>query len=196
MGFRRTGVLPILLDFDHYLTGESNEVIREMLDDDRMNFLFVGRIVPNKKFEDLLRFAFFFKKYISENFRMILVGKAGRLEAYQQVLQALADRWGLRPQELMFTGHIGWDELLAIYESTDVFVSMSEHEGFAVPLVECMLKRVPIMAYAAGAVPDTLGGSGVLFHEKKLRRTRGDGPRARERRKTSPIASWSLRTRA
>lgn len=166
MGFSDTAVFPILLDFERYLSTEVNPVVVEMFDDDRANFLFVGRIFPNKKFEDLLKFAFFYKKYVSENFRLILVGKAGRCESYHVALQALAQEWGLRPAEVVFTGHISWDDLLAVYECSDVFVSMSEHEGFAVPLVESMLKRVPVMAYAAGAVPDTLGGAGMLFYEK------------------------------
>ena len=81
--------------------------------------------------------------------------------------KGLAHQWGLRPSELIFTGHLPWDDLLACYHTADLFVSMSEHEGFSVPLVEAMLAEVPVMAYAAGAVPDTLGEAGVVFHEKK-----------------------------
>lgn len=165
-GFERTGVLPILIDFEPYLSREPSPVLEEMLGDGRANFLFVGRIYPNKRFEDLVRLAFFYKKYVSENFRFLLVGKAGRMERYQQAVQALADRWGLRPSELWFTGHVSFEDLLACYASSDVFVSMSEHEGFAVPLVESMLFEVPILAFAAGAVPDTLAGAGVQFHQK------------------------------
>jgi glycosyltransferase involved in cell wall biosynthesis len=40
---------------------------------------------------------------------------------------------------------------------------MSEHEGFGVPLVEAMYFGVPIVAHAAAAIPETLGGSGVLL---------------------------------
>jgi L-malate glycosyltransferase len=165
-GFDKTGVLPILIDFDPYLEVEPNVVLEEMLSDSRTNFLFVGRVYPNKRFEDLARLAFFYKKYVSENFRFLLVGKAGRMERYQQSVQALADRWGLRPSEFWFTGHLSFEDLLACYGSSDVFISMSEHEGFAVPLVESMLFEVPVLAFAGGAVPDTLGGAGVLFHEK------------------------------
>ena len=167
LGFRNTGVLPILMDFDQLRDTSSGEVMESMLDDGRTNFLFVGRVFPNKKFEDLARLAFFYKKYISEDFRFVLVGKAGRMERYQQSVQALADRWGLRPKEFMFTGHVDLEDLMACYRTADLFVSMSEHEGFAVPLVESMLFDVPILAYAAGAVPDTLGDAGVQFHEKK-----------------------------
>jgi glycosyltransferase involved in cell wall biosynthesis len=167
MGYRRTGVCPILLNFDRY-TSEPNPILLEMLDDTRTNVLFVGRVYPNKRFEDLVRLAFFYKKYVSENFRFLLVGRAGRMLGYQHRVEALAHYWGLRPSELAFTGHLSWDDLLACYHTADVFVSMSEHEGFAVPLVESMLLDVPVMAYAAGAIPDTLGDAGVLFHEKKF----------------------------
>jgi glycosyltransferase involved in cell wall biosynthesis len=166
VGFERTGVLPILLDFEEFRGGVPNPVMEEILSDGRANFLFVGRVYPNKRFEDLARLAFFYKKYVSEDFRFLLVGKAGRMERYQQSVQDLADRWGLRPSEFLFTGHLAPDDLLACYAASDLFVSMSEHEGFAVPLVESMLMDLPILAYAAGAVPDTLEGAGVQFLEK------------------------------
>jgi glycosyltransferase involved in cell wall biosynthesis len=98
-GFERTGVLPILVEFAPYLDAEPSPVVSRMLGDGRPNFLFVGRVFPNKRFEDLARLAFFYKKYVSENLRFLLVGKAGRMERYQQSVQALADRWGLRPSE-------------------------------------------------------------------------------------------------
>jgi glycosyltransferase involved in cell wall biosynthesis len=166
LGFERTGVLPILVDFAPYERTVPSPVLSRWLLDGRPNFLFVGRVYPNKRFEDLAKLAFFYKKYVSENFRFVLVGKAGRMEPYRQSVQALADRWGLRPSEFLFTGHLSFEELVACYRTASLFVSMSEHEGFAVPLLESMLFEVPILAFAAGAVPDTLGGAGVLFHRK------------------------------
>ncbi len=165
-GFERTGVLPILVDFAPYRDAAPSPALSRMLGDGRPNFLFVGRVFPNKRFEDLARLAFFYKKYVSENFRFLLVGKAGRMERYQQSVQALADRWGLRPSEFLFTGHVSFEDLVACYRASALFISMSEHEGFAVPLLESMLLDVPILAYAAGATPDTLGEAGILFHEK------------------------------
>jgi glycosyltransferase involved in cell wall biosynthesis len=165
-GFGRTAVLPILVDFGRYRDAEPGPVVGRMLGDGRPNFLFVGRVFPNKRFEDLARLAFFYKKYVSEDFRFLLVGKAGRMERYQQSVQALADRWGLRPSEFLFTGHLSFEDLVACYRASDLFISMSEHEGFAVPLLESMFFDVPILAFAAGATPDTLGEAGVLFHEK------------------------------
>ncbi len=175
LGFERTGVLPILMDFEPFQPLQPFQnaehgpvsVMEEILSDGRANFLFVGRVYPNKRFEDLARLAFFYKKYISEDFRFILVGKAGRMERYQQSVQALADKWGLVPSEFLFTGHVSFEDLLACYRCSDVFVSMSEHEGFSVPLVESMVTELPIMAFSAGAVPDTLGGAGIQFNEKR-----------------------------
>ena len=75
---------------------------------------------------------------------------------------------GATAAEVVFTGHVDHAELLACYAEADVFVSTSDHEGFGVPLVEAMLMDVPVLAYRAGAVPDTLGDAGVQFTEKRL----------------------------
>jgi glycosyltransferase involved in cell wall biosynthesis len=58
------------------------------------------------------------------------------------------------------------DDLAAYYRWADAYISLSEHEGFCVPLVEAMATDVPVLAYAAGAVPETLGGAGVVFSPK------------------------------
>jgi glycosyltransferase involved in cell wall biosynthesis len=60
------------------------------------------------------------------------------------------------------------EDLAAFYRWADAYVSLSEHEGFCVPLVEAMAADVPVLAYAAGAVPETLGGAGLLFEPKDL----------------------------
>ena len=68
----------------------------------------------------------------------------------------------------IFTGPVSDEELAVYYRHAAVYLSMSEHEGFCVPLLEAMAADVPILAYAAGAVPDTLGGAGVQFAPKDL----------------------------
>jgi L-malate glycosyltransferase len=72
------------------------------------------------------------------------------------------------PDRFWFTGPVPDADLAAFYRWADVYVSLSEHEGFCVPLVEAMAANVPVLAYAAGAVPETLGGAGVLFTPKDL----------------------------
>jgi glycosyltransferase involved in cell wall biosynthesis len=174
-GFARTGVLPILLDFARYREAPS-PVLLGQLGDGRTNALFVGRVAPNKRHEDLIRLASYWRRFIDPNLRLVLVGKlprrrTGRGEPlprhYFDALQSFMYEEGFGPEQVVFTGHLPHRDLLACYASARLFVSMSEHEGFGVPLVEAMLMGVPVLAFAAAAVPDTLGGAGVLIREKR-----------------------------
>ena len=160
-------MLPIYLDFRRYREAQ-NPVMRRLLDDGRTNVLFVGRVVPNKRHDDLIRLASYWKRFISPDLRLVLVGKRPRRREYMDALQSLFYEEGFAPSEVLFTGHVEHDDLLACYGAAHVFVSMSEHEGFGVPLVESMLMRVPVVAYRCTAVGDTLGGAGLQFEEKRL----------------------------
>jgi len=166
-GFARTGVLPIYLDFTRYREPPGRVLERE-LSDGRTNVLFVGRVTPNKRHEDLIRMAAYWKRYVAPDVRLVLVGKLPRRRGYFDALQSLMYEQGFTPWEVVFTGHLDHRDLLACYRAAHVFVSMSEHEGFGVPLVESMLMDIPVVAFRAGAVPGTLGASGVLFDEKRL----------------------------
>jgi glycosyltransferase involved in cell wall biosynthesis len=161
-GFANTGVLPILLDFARY-DEPPDPVFRAMLADGRTNLLFVGRIAPNKKQDDLIRLASYWRKFVAADVRLVLVGKPPARGSYGDALQALHYEEGLTPWDVMFTGHLGHRELLAAYRAAHLFVSLSRHEGFGVPLVEAMLLRVPILALVNTAVGDTLGDAGVRF---------------------------------
>src|SRR5215510_14754937 len=72
------------------------------------------------------------------------------------------------PDRFWFTGPVPDEDLGAFYRWADAYVSLSEHEGFCVPLVEAMASDVPVLAYGAGAVPETLGGAGMMFAPKDL----------------------------
>jgi glycosyltransferase involved in cell wall biosynthesis len=166
-GFQRTGVLPIYLDFARYRE-EPSPALARLLEDGLINVLFVGRLAPNKKQDDLIRLAACWKRALGPDVRLLLVGKPPRRRHYFDALQALQYELGFTPWEVVFTGHVSHADLLACYARSHVFVSMSEHEGFGVPLVESMLMRLPVLAYSSTAVPFTLGGAGVLFSEKRL----------------------------
>jgi L-malate glycosyltransferase len=166
-GFPRTGVLPIYLDFARYAEPPGKVLARDLADG-RTNVLFVGRVVPNKRHDDLVRLAAYWKRYIAPDVRLVLVGKPPRRRPYMDALQALVLEQGFTPWDVVFTGHLTHRDLLACYRAAHVFVSMSEHEGFGVPLVESMLLDVPVIAYRAGAVPGTLGRAGILFDEKRF----------------------------
>jgi glycosyltransferase involved in cell wall biosynthesis len=166
-GFRRTGVLPIFLDFARYRQ-PPNPVLRRLLSDDRTNLLFVGRIAPNKRQDELIRLTAYWKRFISPDVRLLLVGRLPRRRSYFHALQALFYELGFTPSEVLFAEHVDHDDLLACYAAADVFVCASAHEGFGVPLVEAMLMGVPILAQSGSAVSDTLGGAGVQFSELRL----------------------------
>jgi len=167
LGFNKTAVFPLFVDFSRYQR-KINRLIYELFRDERTNILFVGRIVPNKKIEDIIRVTFYYKKYISPLVRMIVIGKTHSLPSYYQSLVRLADEFYLQPEEICFTGHIPDEEMYALYRASNVFLSLSEHEGFGLPFVESMVFDLPIIAYDSTAVPYTLDGAGVLIKHKRV----------------------------
>ena len=109
-----------------------------------------------------------YKRYVDTDYRFIFVGRTDAVPSYYATIRALMLRFDLRPERFLFVGSVPDDELAAYYRTARAYVSLSEHEGFCVPLVEAMAARVPILAYGAAAVPETLGGAGVCFTPKDL----------------------------
>ncbi len=162
-GYTQTGVLPIVMDFSVY-GRPSSPLVHRLYDDDRTNIVFVGRVIPNKKIDDLIRVFAIYQRFLDPRARLLLVGDHRGQERYLDRLKEMVAALDVR--EVVFTGHVDQDELLAHYRLADVFLCLSEHEGYCVPLVEAMHFGVPVVAYAAGAVPDTLRGGGVLLQDK------------------------------
>jgi glycosyltransferase involved in cell wall biosynthesis len=163
LGFPDTGVLPVVPSFDH-LDVDPNPFIAKDFDDGWANILFVGRMIPNKKIEDVIRFFHAYRTRYNPRSRLLLVGSYSGFESYYAMLQGLIARLGT--PDVFFLGHVTNEELSALYDVGDLFLCASEHEGFCVPLVEAFYKRIPVLAYAATAVPATLGGGGVLYDDK------------------------------
>jgi glycosyltransferase involved in cell wall biosynthesis len=168
LGFGRTGVFPIAVDTGRITRPVRRPALEEVLDDGLVNFLFVGRIAPNKKIEDHLRMAEVYKRYVDAYYRFIFVGRFDVVPRYYSMLRALMAEYRLLNDRFVFTGPVPDEELAIYYRHAAVYISLSEHEGFCVPLVEAMAAEVPVLAYAAAAVPDTLGGAGVQFAPKDL----------------------------
>jgi glycosyltransferase involved in cell wall biosynthesis len=166
LNFKNVKTFPLTINMDDYQVS-FNTAYYNLLKDERKNIIFVGRITPNKKIEDLIKVLFFYKKYLSPSIRLIVAGNTQTLPKYFHAVRDLASRFYLTSEDIVFTGHLPFDELLAVYRLGDVFLSMSEHEGFCLPLIESCYFNVPAAAYDAGAVAETLGGSGMLFKEKK-----------------------------
>jgi glycosyltransferase involved in cell wall biosynthesis len=163
-GFRKTGVLPIVLDPAAYDRPPS-PVVRRLYDDGRRNLLFVGRIIPNKKIDDLIRAFAVFQRHCDRRSRLLLVGDYRGHERYFDRLQQMVRALGVEP--VIFAGLVDDDELLAYYSVASAFLCLSEHEGYCVPLVEAMRLGVPVVAYDAGAVAETLQGGGILLRDKR-----------------------------
>lgn len=164
LGFPRTDVLPVVPDFSH-LDLEPNRFVASQFDDEWTNILFVGRVIANKKIEDLIRFFHAYHTGFNPRSRLIIVGAQGGFERYLAALNGLVGRLG--NDHVHFVGHVSDEELVAFYEIADLFLCASEHEGFCVPLVEAFYTQVPVLAYAATAVPATMDGAGVLFQSKE-----------------------------
>lgn len=166
MGYRcPIDVCPIVIPYTDYDTEPDQLIMERMRADGYKNLLFVGRIVPNKKQEDIIRAFYRYHTLYEKKSRLILIGSAGGMESYYNALKAYIGKLGLEDC-VIFPGHIRFPEILAYYRTADVFVCMSEHEGFCVPLVEAMYFRVPIVAFASSAIPDTLGHGGLLLDKK------------------------------
>jgi glycosyltransferase involved in cell wall biosynthesis len=168
IGFSPTGVLTLALDLERFSRPVSLPSLERTLDDELVNFLFVGRIAPNKKIEDHIRFAEHYKRYVDAFYRFIFVGKVDAVPSYYSTIRALMMEYRLLHDRFIFTGPVTEDELLVYYRQAAVYVSLSEHEGFCAPLLEAMAADVPVLAYSAAAVPETLGGAGVQFYPKDL----------------------------
>jgi len=162
-GFPRTAVLPVVPDFSH-LDVSASPLVRRQFDDGWTNILFVGRLVPNKKIEDVIRCFDAYHTRFNRRSRLLLVGAQAGLDRYAGALAHLLDTLG--QTHVTLTGQVSNAELSAFYDAADLFLCASEHEGFCVPLVEAFYKEVPVLAYAAAAVPSTMDGAGVLYDGK------------------------------
>ncbi len=163
LGFPRTAVLPVVPDFSH-LDNPPNWLLARDFDDEWTNILFVGRMIANKKIEDLIRWFHTYRTAFNPRSRLLLVGAQTQFERYVATLHHMVE--ALRTPDVHFIGHVSDEELVAFYDVADLFLCASEHEGFCVPLVEAFYKQVPVVAYAATAVPSTMDGAGVLFTER------------------------------
>ena len=163
LGFPRTAVLPVVPGFAH-LELPPDGLVADQFDDAWTNIVFVGRVIANKKIEDLIRFFHAYHTAYNPRSRLLIVGAHGGFERYLASLNQLTASLGLH--DVHFVGHVTDQALVAYYQIADLFLCASEHEGFCVPIVESFYMEVPVIAYAATAVPATMDGAGVLYDDK------------------------------
>lgn len=169
LGYAPTAVAPILLDFadfdDPPDQGELDRLRRER--DQRSGgteWLFVSRLAPNKCQHDLLKAFAAYVRLFDGRARLHLVG-ASSSHRYETALREFVDDAGIG-KHVNFASSVSHRSLLAYYHHADVFVCLSEHEGFGVPLLEALHRDVPVIAYESSAVPETLGDGGLCLSDK------------------------------
>ncbi len=157
LGFDPVQVCPMLVDIAA-LRGAS--VTRDA--DAPFTVLFVGRITESKNQLGLIESFAQFRTAFGRPARLVLAGKLRVGDAYLESLFATIRRLGL-DGEVLITGHVSDEERDAWYGAADLYVSLSQHEGFGVPLLEAMAYAVPVLAWPAGAVGETLGDGAELL---------------------------------
>lgn len=161
----RGGVLSPFHRVEEIVQVEADTPLIDFLTDGSRNFLMVGRIAPNKGYLDLVDvFAAYVSGY-SGSARLILLGKTDpRLQSYTDAINERIDERGVGDRVLWING-ASEAQLKAAYLASHVFMLLSQHEGFCVPLIESMAVGTPIVARASSAVPETLGDAGICWEE-------------------------------
>lgn len=161
-GHRNVHVVPLYVEQRRFLSQAADRPLAERLAGlGSPRIVSVSRVVPHKRVEDLITLHALVRQRAPEA-QLIVVGGYAAGHAAFRALKANAEQVG----NVTFLGRVTHGQLVAAYRAGDVYVSMSEHEGFGVPLIEAMAAELPVLAFGAAAVPETMGGAGLVFDEK------------------------------
>ena len=167
LGYENAVTIPLLVNLDRMRRIEADKAMMERLNG-VFNMLFVGRISENKCQHDLLKIFSHLHRRLDVPARLILAGDVSSHEYLQQLEQSRSElRLG---DSVEITGKVTDEGLSAMYQRADVFVSMSAHEGFGMPLIEAMAHDVPVIAFNSSSIADTIGEGGLLVSEKDHRK--------------------------
>jgi glycosyltransferase involved in cell wall biosynthesis len=161
-GADRVRTLPLLFAADNVDAAPDPSTL-EWLDGRIANWLFVGRIAPNKAVEELVAAFAWYRQSMGRKGRLIVVGSRHSCPSYYAMLRMYADELGL--DNVYFTGFLSPGRLAHVYGRASVFVCASRHEGYCLPLLEAMAHGVPVAARAAGGTPEAMGAAGIRFEE-------------------------------
>lgn len=159
-----TFIMPMLVDRDLILNKPYTvDLTRQLRQQFSFHIIFVGRVWPHKKQMDLVKFAHYYKSTVNDAFHISIIG--GGMASYAEELKTAIKKYNLEAH-VTLTGKVPDEDLYAYYRAADVYLSMSEHEGFGTPLAEAMVFDVPVVAYGVTAIPETVGDNGCIFYEK------------------------------
>ncbi len=166
-GYRSTTVVPPLIDldsFDHDVDRDALERLGAAKADGGTDLLFVGRVLPHKAQHDVIKALAAYRQIYDPRARLHLVGGVSSRSYNRALVQFVAE---LELEDAVdLAGSVTQGELAAYYRAADVFVCCSDHEGFCVPVLEAMHHRVPVVAYGAAAIPETVDGAGLVLESK------------------------------
>ncbi len=158
VGFRRVEVLPVRVDYSQFSGLCADPALRST------DWLYVGRIVGNKCQHELVRAFALYARTFDNEARLVLIGDT-KVRDYVAQVQSEAHRLGVADR-VVILGKVSDNRLGSAFAGAGVFVSMSEHEGFGVPILEAMAAGLPVVAFGAAAVPEVMGGAGILMRDK------------------------------
>ena len=167
VGYPSASVAPVLFnpaDFEHALDMEVFDRLAQAKEKGGADWLFVGRVSPHKAQHDVIKAFAVYRQLYDANARLHIVGGSSS-HHYWTVLNRYVAALQLTGA-VDLTGGVSNSALGAYYAGADVFVCLSDHEGFGVPVLEAMYNRLPIVAYGAAAIPETVGGGGLLLDNK------------------------------
>ena len=162
----RAEVLDLPIDPARWELPRNEGIFRAVRSTPGINVLHVGRLAPNKCVEDVIKSFYYLHRFFEPRSTLWLAGIDTDTELYSFALRRLAANLGLE-DSVRFLGCLADEELRSLYEACSVYLCMSEHEGFCFPLIESMYFGLPVVAYGAGAVPDTVGDGGIVITEKR-----------------------------
>jgi glycosyltransferase involved in cell wall biosynthesis len=166
-GYRRTAVIPVLVDYERVGCGSAPdarvaaELTGAKADRGGADILFVGRIVPSKSQHELVKALWAYRRLYDPAARLHLVGGTSSFE-YLKALRGFINDLGLA-DAVRLTGEVSDPALAAYFAAADVYLSLSAHEGFGVPLIEAMVAGVPVVARSVGAIAETVGDAALLL---------------------------------
>jgi glycosyltransferase involved in cell wall biosynthesis len=166
-GFARTRVVPLLVETANVEAPPDAAVLARLVASKQAggsDWLFVGQLAPHKAQHDLIKAFACYRRAYDERARLHLVGREMG-QTYKDALRRYVASLGLGAA-VELTGSVASGTLAAYFAAADVFVCCSEHEGFCAPVVEAMHRRVPVVAIARAALPETVGNGGVLLEER------------------------------
>jgi glycosyltransferase involved in cell wall biosynthesis len=163
-GFVEPSVVSLLVEAANRETSADPVVLERLRSESGAKWLFVGQVAPHKAQHDLVAAFAAYRELFDSDAQLWLVGREMG-HGYRSALDRFIRAVGLGSAVTM-PGSVPVETLAAYFEAADVFVCLSEHEGFCAPIVEAMSRALPVVGYAVAAVPSTIGDAGVLIDDK------------------------------